>query len=585
VPLAILACALGGCAGYKGDVSLIAETRAGELGVARERAAAAATNDTTSRSYMLDRVKQLTLALADGVPMSAEVTADRLYDYLRTQGVNEGADGGVLLVGESNATTWKGEPFEQAMTLGYIAILDGINGDWGNVRAVANNALFQVRDLSKALNAAKSQADDIKLSAGSAEDEDLANRERVIGSVALAEKDGATNALEASSQLAVSDFELGYVLKAIAVRKMGQSNTAELDETVSLLNRVAPRLGDFAARLRTDEYNAVFVVDYGIGPEKIRKGPDGAIAGYKPRTPSGDQPLRIAVGGRQAAFPVVTDLNRLALDLKWNNFEDLRLAKSYIGTGLIAAGATVAVVGNNRNAALVGLGLILAGAISKATAGADTRHVEIMPQRVYVAYASLTADLNTVELAIDGIPGSRIVLPAVPRPESGKTDLHYVRLPDSNAAWMTSGQVYYSNDFVTTTGRQLPFILGGNCVRTPTEAALAAYQSAGYLQGMTLNDLLDLYKAEGIEIGGLSSKGEIGRHILEGGSWLYTPEPGSTGFARLFGGQRPPYVPRSAAVRSLANQIKGVGTSAPRASRESPEPGTNPAANLTVLLR
>jgi hypothetical protein len=41
--------------------------------------------------------------------------AARLYDFLRTQGVNADTTLPSFFVGEGSARIWKGEPFEQAM--------------------------------------------------------------------------------------------------------------------------------------------------------------------------------------------------------------------------------------------------------------------------------------------------------------------------------------------------------------------------------------------------------------------------------------------------------------------------------------
>ena len=102
----------------------------------------------------------------------------------------------------------------------------------------------------------------------------------------------------------------------------------------------------------------------------------------------------------------------------------------------------------------------------------------------------------------------------------------------------------------------MPYILGGDCVRTPGEETLRSYQDAGYLLDLSLNDLEDLYKLEGILIEGRAYEPGPGLHILEGGSWLYTPKAGTAGFMRLYAQPQPPYQPRSPEVRDLAQRVR-----------------------------
>ncbi len=549
---------LGACTpSYKRDEQTILLARQGQFGQARQLVEARATKDQKDRSFMLDRVKAVNMAIADGVPEAAEPVADRLYDFLRTQGVNADTGFGAFVVGEGNARVWKGEPFEQAMALSYIAVLDGMNGDWGNVRAVANNSLFQIRDLSKAL------ANGAKAKVTNQGDAQLAERERAIAGLAAADQAAnrdpktSTDSIGELTTPAPSNFALGYVLKGIATRQLVGAFPGEAEEVAAQLNAVAPNLGELSEKIRSAQYNTVFVVDYGVGPEKYRTGPDMAISLYKAVTPSGQQPLLLSVDGKTEAFPVVTDVNAMAMDLRWNNLEDIRLAKSYIGTGLLVGGAAMVVASNNSTVQAVGLGLIALGALSKATAGADIRHNELLPQRTYVALANLTQPSGRVELMVEGQPSTQIVLVGLTPPLPGKVQLRYIRLADAGAGpWATSGQVLFGND---ETGEpasdNFPYILGGADVRSPNDDVLSSYQRSGYLQGLTLNDLIDLYKQEGISIAGYSS-GEIGTHILEGGGWLYTPRVGTAGFARLYGMARPPYVAKSPAVRSLAADAK-----------------------------
>lgn len=543
------------CAGctppYVRDERAIALVRRGEFAQAGAVVALRAPSDPGDRSYMLDRVKLVQLALAEGLPAEAEPLADRLYDFLRTQGVNAGNGFGAFALGEGNVRLWKGEPYEQAMALALIAALDGMNGDWGNVRASANSALFQLRDFARLPGSGAGPADQDR-------------RQRVIA--ALAEHDraagrspdeGSGRAIEELTTPAVSDFALGYALKAIATRQLGDAFPGELEETLAQLVRVAPRLGGFAQRVGSGGYNTVLVVEARLGPEKYQSGPDGAVAAFRPRSRSGDEPLLVRSGAVAERSELIQDTNALATDLRWNSLEDVRLAKSAVGTGLIAAGAATAALGRNTETRLVGLGLALAGLALKATAGADTRHNELLPQRVYVALIEHTDATAPVELEVEGDRVSRLVLAGVPVPPPGVTQLRYVRLPDEGPlAWATSGSVRYGNDVTGAPPDRwnYPVILGGLDARTPSEEVLSSYQRSGHLAGLTLNDLIDLYRAEGVRIAGRDA-GPVGVHVLEGGRWLYTPLSGTAGFARLYGQNHPAYAPRSQAARAAGARI------------------------------
>jgi hypothetical protein len=548
VVLSLIALLLPACASRRDDFSIIDAVRRGDYAAARERIIDGAPTNQNDRGYMLDRAAYIPVALADGVPKSAERTSERLYEFLRTQGLNDDKTVGSFFLGEGNARIWKGEPFEQALMFHYIGLLDGLHGEWGNVRATATESLFLLRDFSRFGGSRAAQRDAVLRQPGSAD---------------------APDSLGVKFETTTSDFELGYAMKAIACRELGESN--ELTETLDKLVSIAPRLKDFAELIRAESYNTVLVVDFGVGPEKIATGTDGVYADWRPRTRSDGAPLLVRVGGAASEFPVITDVNRLADDLRWNNLEDMRLAKSALGTGLILGGATVAAASDDDGAKLAGLGAVIAGVLLKATASADTRHCITMPQRSYIALLDLRGGDSTIELEVRGRPESRLVIPAVPAgPERGLV-LRYARLPERAGAWASAPSVRYGNDAsgplpdsaAAARGAALPWILGGRDVRTPSERVLADYRRAGVPGEMSLTDLIDLYKAEGISIEGITADPPVGRHILEGGDWLYAPAAGSAGFARLMTRDWPPYQPKSPRGRELAATLGNQSAGAP----------------------
>ncbi len=493
---------------------------------------------------MLDRLKVMTLSMADGVPDQYESSFDRYYDFLRTQGVNADRTVPSFFFGERGTRIWKGEPFEQAYAYTLIGAFDATRSDWGNVRAAANNSLFLLRDFGSAA-----------ANPGRPDDTGLAEREVLLKNAA---KSGRGGDLGVGYTPVASDYELGLMLKAIACRQLGERE--ELEETLSRLTAAAPRLSDMAGQIRGGAYNTVFIVEYGLGPQKMGAGPDNAIAVFRPLTRSDEAPLLVQAGSSSGQFPVATDFNRLARDVKWNNLEDLRRAKSLIGDVLLTGGLVVATAADDDEARWVGAAAAAAGLLLKATSAADTRHCEVLPQRTYIALASINGRGNPVSFEIAGMPETRLVLPDVPEPRPGRVRAHYVRLPMRQTDW-AGGGVLYSNDATgEVSGPQLPYILGGRCVRTPTHELLDSYKRSGYLRDFTLQDLIDLYREEGIWVEHVPTQGGPGRHVLEGGRALFTPAPGSAGFARLYGKQAPPYTPRSRRVQELAASIAANGS-------------------------
>lgn len=553
----VLSCAFAtGCSSYKGDAKLMSSMNSGEFGLAREGAIATSPSSPKDKSFILGRTKVLIASMADGVPQSTEGNVDELYDLLRTQGVNEGLDVGIasVLTTEANATVWKGEPFEQAMGYAYIAAFDGTQGGWGNVRAAASNSIFLIRDFSDSIERGEDILENEEVPANDQE-QALANREAIIADTQERSGDEEEEGLE--FDLVESDFELGYMLQAIASDQL--DDTSERDEHLRALQRISPRFRDMTNQIRRGSYNTVVFASYGLGPEKYGDGYDQVIEMYRPRTPSGDERLAVRTRGRAHSFPVATDINRLALDTRWTNLEGMRRAKSIVGTAMVGTGAVIAARADSVEEALVGGFIALGGLLAKESAKADTRHCEILPQRTYIALLNIAPGTRSrVEFEIEGIPQTRLVLPDVPGParESDDAVFHYLRLSSGTEAWRTNATPVYANDHSDWGGPPtLPYILGGRCMRTPTPDLMSGYHAAGLPSGVTFDELMEMYRDEGIVIADLTPGLELGRHIAEGGNALYTPSPSSAGFARIYCQEHSPYQPKGGLVRTLMDEI------------------------------
>ncbi len=510
----------------------------------------------SDRAYLLDRMRVGVLTLADGYPESAQTVFEEVYDVLRTQGINKDKTVASVVLNE-DVKVWKGEPFEQALAMAYYAMTQAELGSWDNTRAAANGSLFALRDFGE---------DD----EGNRIDTYEIARRAVEYERALEAGDSPDEALKKANYLdngyAVrdSDFTLGYLLAGIANQQLGRQKEAD-DHFLRVLE-VDDNLGRLVEALRDNRYNTVLVISYGLGPEKVGYGPDNSLARFTPRFPSDPGELRVRIGPSMGrTYPAVLDVNAMASDHMWNNLEDVRSAKSTVGSVMTYGGLFAAMYGASRSghddAVYYGLGAALVGTILKAGAHVDTRYCDVMPQRFYLVPLYLTDPNQPIELEVQDRPSSKLMLTGLGPPGNspgdmsiGKAQLRYVQLVSNRDAqapppdWATSGQVYYGNPHITAHGT-LPYILGGLDVSPPTQRVIDAYHRAGQLTGMTLADLRELYRAEGIRL--TTEDGYAGRHILEGGTSLALPLPGTTGFVRLFGQTHTPYHPKTKTVARL----------------------------------
>ena len=476
-------------------------------------------------------------ALADGDLAEAEQALGHSFELLSTAGLNKDRTIAAVLDHEG-VRIWKGEPFEQALTYHYVSTLYALMGDWENARAAAANSLFRLTDFGSDQDAEK-----------------LARR---------AAKD--SKYLESGYTAVDTNFALGFLMQAIGSDLSGAPGSEDqLDAAV----KVNPKLESIAQTIGSREYDTLLIVDYGKGPTKIAYGPDQALVRFSPqdRTRS---PLEITARGQVLmTAPIVCDVNDMAVDHRWNNLEDVRKAKSAIGNVLLYGGLAATAYGSHQRdstVALAGLAAMAAGLLTKAGAKGDVRYCEFMPQAIYVAPLRLDHPTD-LRLSIPGDQKSLVILDDVQPGSLGKPRTIYLRIlgPGSPApAWLTTRKAMFSNDHtgIADSSNGFPWILGGSDVSTPTRAALEAYQTNGYLRDMTLADLQDLYAAEGIHLGsGMENEPGVRRnpsfrHVLDGGTGLFTPHPWSMGYKRLMCAPHEPYRPKSETVRNAAAAVR-----------------------------
>jgi len=500
-----------GCAAGGVNEQLRSDMIDGRYATARAEAAAEISENREDRDYLLDRVRLLAAAMADGTDRMIEPEIAELYDLLRTQGLNADRTAASVVIGERNARIWKGEPFEQALAYAYIGLHDALDEDWGNARATARNALFLLRDFER--------------SGGRLTDDPVEQRKAVIGSADPDEPIGY--------RPVASDFEFGYLLLALAAKEAGYPE--EVGDALRGLDAIAPELNEVGERIRAGAYDLVVVASAGSAPRKVREGPDGAIGLFRPTSRSGRELLFVGSEGMSSSAPVATDINRMAEDLRWTSLEELRTARAAIGRLLVGGGViTLGVSDDNETAAAIGAGVAAVGALLLANAGADVRHAETLPQRLYLAPVTLPEGAETLRVEIDGGPG--VTLPTAGLGPGGARVV-YVRLNEGVSRWAPAEpRVLYANDATGDAdlvgNDALPYVLGGYDVRTPTAFVMEDYWRAGLPRTIGVNELRELYRAEGIVFGEAAERDPTLRHVLEGGRGVYTPRAGSAGIQR-----------------------------------------------------
>ncbi len=513
-----------GCSSYTRNHEAIAGYYQYDFTAARESLRRDA--ERNNRDVLLNNVRLGLAAMADGDQQEAQRAMGRCFGLLSTAGLNNDRTTAAILIDEG-VKIWKGEPFEQALTYYWVAALYATLGEWDNVRAASANALFRLTDFGEAQTART-------LTRNAAADPAYLNT-------------GYT-AVDTS-------FALGFLMEAIGSDLSGATGgDAQLDAAVDIDRRLAA----IVSTLRSGAYDTLLMVDYGKGPTKMAYGPDDALVRFVAQERHHGDVIVSFDDRSQGSFRAVCDVNRMAVDHRWNNLEDVRKAKSRIGDLLLAGGVITLASSDSEGAALAGFALMLTGALTKLGARADTRYVEFAPQSIYLVPLLLEGP-GTLRVGVEGDPGSTMVLPGFEPGRPGAPQAVYLRLHGLDSAdppWLAASEPIYGNDVTGVQAGDWPWILGGHDVSTPSRQTLERYQLGGFLAGFTTADLEDLYVNEGVVIGAgnvdPTTDQRSWRHVLEGGRTLFTPPPWSMGYKRLMYSPHRPYRPRSSHVRNLS---------------------------------
>lgn len=511
---------------------------------AREMIRAPAELDNDEQS-VLNNLRLGVAAMADGDSAESERALLRVFEQLSTAGLNEDRTTAAVWINDG-VRIWKGEPFEQALAYHAVSTLYATMGDWENMRAAAANGLFRLHDFGRDQHG------------GELSQEELARRE--------AEEPGY---LDRGYTAVDTDFALGFLMQAVGTDLSGLGGAdAQYDAALE----INPKLEPIVNRLRARSYDTLLIVEQGKGPTKVAYGPDRALSRWQPQDVATGRLVIEQGPDITHRISAVADVNQMAADHRWNNLEDVRKAKSAIGHLLIGGGAVALGVGANRGdegTAIAGGAAILAGALLRSGAGADTRYLEFAPAQVFLVPLRLEQG-TTLRLTMSS-GGPVLVLPDVQPGAVGNPRVVYVRLHDLDSpepAWLSEHRLAHGNAHSGVRAGDYPWILGGNDVSPPTRETLSAYQRNGYLLDFTVYDLEELYRQEGIHIGsGMENRPEAPknpsfRHVLVGGTGLFTPQPYSMGFKRLMYTRHPPYSPVSEELRLRAARFR-AGNAAP----------------------
>ncbi len=425
--LAIIA-AVPACSSYVPDMALRNAVERGDYTTARAGLESnLAKPDGREREYVLDNMRLGMVNLAAGTPAAAEPPFFETFMTLRRQGINDDQTVAASFLGEGGTIFWKGEPFEQALAFTYTSINYAELGQWDNARAAADASLFQLKNFGDADGKdRKKSKEEIAAEAARREQVRPGEYDRYIDHGYTPTK---------------TNFAFGYAMAGLSNYALGRSDPDRLSEAQDDFREaftLNPPLREVADRIGSGTANAVLIVDYGRGPEKVRYGPDGSLSRFVPRTASDGRRLVVQVNGAAPeSFPWACDVNAMAQDHMWNSFEDVRKAKSIIGDVLVTGGLITATTGLGRNTSaertaqgLAGLGIALAGMALKATAGADLRFCEILPQRTYIAPIFIPAQGTRITISVEGDAASGVsIADLAPPPPTDPIRLRYIRIP------------------------------------------------------------------------------------------------------------------------------------------------------------
>lgn len=341
----------------------------------------------TDENFVLNNLRLGSTDLVQYDLLDAEAAFLRAYEVINSMGVNNGGRSlGAVLVDEK-IKIWKGEPFERAMANFYLGLVYYMEGDYNNARAAFQNALFKLRDYTP-----DDQSKDVS-----------ADKYRQVE----------------------SNFVLAQYMLARCYQRLGRDDLAHAN--FQRVTELRPNLSGLANEELNRRSNLLLVIDYGQGPHK-ETNMDGAVVGFAPKPwQVGPVPHpSVVIDGTMAdtsrlAYPLV-DLVSLAQDRRWQSIDTIRAVKSVLGTGMLAAGA-YELTGRSRSDTEVGLALVAAGLVMKATSQSDVRIWEMLPRSTFAI--PLAVPPGTHEVTVEFPGGVRQTWRGLVVPAAGEVTYYF----------------------------------------------------------------------------------------------------------------------------------------------------------------
>jgi hypothetical protein len=175
--------------------------------------------------------------------------------------------------------------------------------------------------------------------------------------------------------------------------------------------------------------NLLLVVDFGYGPRKVTDF-DGSIAGFAPKPDEEGMipPPSVLIDGQSVDVSGVNappvDLLAVAQDRRWQSLDTIRTVKSAVGTGLLYGGVITA--GDEKHQE-VGLAMIAAGLLLKATSQADVRQWEMLPRTVFVIPLEVPPGTHDVTVDFPDVHGLKQTWRNIEIPADGEAT-YYMRM-------------------------------------------------------------------------------------------------------------------------------------------------------------
>jgi len=261
--------------------------------------------------------------------------------------------------------TFIGEPYERAMAFFYRGVLYWMDGQLDNARACFRSAEFEDSD--------------------------------------------------AESHQFAGDWVLPDYLDGLATTKLGGDGSDALKRANATVASMPAGGRSIVLPPYHPKANVLFIVEFGPGPVKYATGTYGEELRFRTLPP----PIlsaRIKTGSDDLAVAPCDDLNFQAstrggrvMDHVLGNKAVFKTTTDVVGNVALIGGLSTAAISQDRTAREVGLGVALAGLVSKVVSAAtvpaaDTRSWDNLPQ--FISFASLTLPVGLHTVTVEFLDGA-----------------------------------------------------------------------------------------------------------------------------------------------------------------------------------